>query len=90
MKTIRVTIEGTVQNVFFREYTRRKAEELNLRGWVRNVPDGSVESVITGDNESLETMVSWFHQGSPHSKVRQVTVEESSDTLKDTTFRILF
>ena len=90
MKTIRVTIEGVVQNVFFREYTRRKAEELNLKGWVRNVPDGSVESVITGDNESVKAMVSWFHQGSPHSKVRQVTVEEHSDSVKDAPFRILF
>ena len=76
MKTVHVKIIGTVQGVFFRDFTRRKAEELCLVGWVKNMPDGSVESLISGNDEDINSMVAWFHSGSPQSSVIKVITEE--------------
>ncbi|KPV40275.1 acylphosphatase [Thiohalorhabdus denitrificans] len=59
------TIHGRVQGVFFRDSTRRKARELGLGGWVRNLPDGSVEAVAAGDPEAVRALEDWFRQGGP-------------------------
>ncbi|MFP4559972.1 MAG: acylphosphatase [Thiohalorhabdus sp.] len=59
------TIHGRVQGVFFRDSTRRKARELGLGGWVRNLPDGSVEAVVAGDAEGVRALEDWFRQGGP-------------------------
>ena len=51
-----VRIAGQVQGVFFRDSTRQKAEELNLAGWVKNLPDGKVQAVevVSPGNAELE------------------------------------
>jgi acylphosphatase len=76
IKTLHVHIFGKVQGVFFRDFTRRKAEELHLFGWARNCADGSVESLISGDEAQVAKMVEWFHQGSPYSSVQKVVTED--------------
>jgi acylphosphatase len=43
-----VRISGRVQGVSFRFWTRQEAERLNLNGWVRNEPDGSVQALVAG------------------------------------------
>ena len=72
---IHVFISGLVQGVFFRAHTRRKAFELGLSGWVRNLADGRVEAVFEGPKEQVEEMVSWCHQGPPASQVEKVEEE---------------
>lgn len=69
-----VIVRGRVQGVFFRAYTQMEAQRLGLRGWVRNRPDGSVESLIEGEKEAVDQMLQWFHRGSPLSMVSGVTV----------------
>lgn len=76
--TLQVSINGKVQGVCFRDFTRRKAEELNLVGWVKNCSDGSVESLISGDEACVTKMVRWFHQGSPYSIVDRVVSRPAS------------
>ena len=78
MRTCRVTISGKVQGVFFRAYTKQKADELLLSGWVRNMPDGSVEALIYGAEEKIESMLSWFHRGSPEAVVSSVVIDETA------------
>jgi acylphosphatase len=73
-KRISVRIKGRVQGVFFRDHTEQQALRLNLRGWVRNLPDGSVEAEVEGETAAVETMIEWFHQGSPLSQVSAVQV----------------
>ena len=75
-KRAHVIVEGRVQGVFFRAYTSDEAKKLGLTGWVRNRPDGSVEAVVEGDTESIETMLHWFYQGSPGSRVTDVKVQK--------------
>ncbi len=59
-KRTHVIVEGRVQGVFFRAYTREEAEKLGLTGWVRNRPEGTVEAVVEGDAGSVNTMLRWF------------------------------
>jgi acylphosphatase len=75
-KRIAVRVEGRVQGVFFRDYTDREAQRLQLNGWVRNRADGSVEAEVEGEPEQLEAMIAWFHEGSPLSQVTAVHVAE--------------
>ncbi|RJQ04507.1 MAG: acylphosphatase [Bacillota bacterium] len=74
MLRARVNVQGLVQGVYFRVHARNKARRLGLTGWVRNVPDGSVEAVLEGNEPSVRAMLEWCHRGSPRAKVTNVTV----------------
>jgi acylphosphatase len=84
-KTIHAIVEGKVQGVFFRAYTRDEAEKLGLSGWVRNQPDGSVEALISGDARNVDGMLKWLETGSPMSQVSRVIIEpvQQPATTKD-------
>jgi len=71
---VRVLISGKVQGVFFRAYTKEKADELGLVGWVRNTKDGRVEAVFEGAKEKVEAMIKWCRKGPPGSKVKKVEI----------------
>ena len=80
-KRMRVFISGRVQGVSFRAYTKRRAEELGLSGWVRNLADGRVETVFEGSEKDVETMIEWCRSdGSPASQVSTVDVRKESVT----------
>jgi len=87
-KRVHVIVEGRVQGVFFRAYTMDEALKLGLTGWVRNRPDGSVESLIEGPEAAVKKMLQWFHHGSPHSLVEKVHATEESPVNDNTTFEI--
>lgn len=79
VRRVHVVVRGRVQGVYFRDYTRRQAQALGIRGWVRNQPDRSVEAVIEGEAGSVEAMLAWLNRGSPMSTVTAVeTVEEEA------------
>lgn len=78
-KTRRYSIDGRVQGVGFRWFTRQVAEELGLAGWVRNVPDGTVEAVARGTEEQLQRFETRLGEGPPGGRVHRVDVQESSE-----------
>jgi acylphosphatase len=71
-------IAGRVQGVGYRFYMQRKARELGLTGWVRNCRDGSVEAVIQGTSEAVETMVTWARRGPPSAVVAEVRITDAT------------
>jgi acylphosphatase len=75
LKCAKLKIFGRVQGVFFRDFTQEKANDLGVRGWVRNAPDGTVEAIIEGNQPALDSMIAWCHKGSPSSQVEKVEVE---------------
>jgi len=81
---VRVRIEGLVQGVYFRYATQRKAQELGVNGWVRNIRDGSVECLLEGERDTVEALVRWLHHGPPGARVEHVTThgEEYKGDLK--------
>ena len=68
----RVLIEGRVQGVFFRYRTQETALKLDLKGWVKNRRDGSVEAVYEGDREKVEQIIQWCHRGPSEARVTKV------------------
>jgi len=83
-----VWISGRVQGVFFRANTWKKAHSLGLTGWVRNLPDGRVESVFEGEASAAEGMLTWSRTGSPPSRVDSVETLEETATGEFTGFEI--
>jgi acylphosphatase len=69
-----VLFRGKVQGVFFRANTEGKAQELGLTGWVKNLPDGTVESVFEGPKEVIEKAIEWCSTSQPHAKVTDVEI----------------
>jgi acylphosphatase len=63
---------GRVQGVFFRDFTRRQALLLSLTGYVRNLPDGTVEAVAEGTREALKKLLEQIKVGPPGAQVDRV------------------
>jgi acylphosphatase len=70
-----VIVRGRVQNVWFRETTRRLADRHGVAGWVRNRPDGGVEAVFEGPADAVERLVDFARLGPPDARVDHVEVE---------------
>ena len=70
-----VLVSGRVQGVFFRESTRRCAEALCLSGFVRNLPDGRVEALFSGEEAAVHQALDFVHRGPPAAQVIDVHVD---------------
>ncbi|MCC7251312.1 acylphosphatase [Hyphomicrobium sp.] len=73
-RAVHVRIEGRVQGVGYRLWTRRTAWQLGLSGWVRNRRDGSVEAVFQGPEADVAAMIKRCEAGPPDSAVAKVEV----------------
>ncbi len=71
---IRVT--GKVQGVFYRATTKEVADQLKIKGWVSNHPDGSVLIEAEGDPAQMQSFVEWCHQGPEAAQVAEVNCQE--------------
>lgn len=89
IKSYAITVSGKVQGVFFRKFTKTKALELGLSGFVQNHADGSVFIEATGEAINLSSFIEWCHTGSPQSEVKKVTVKEI-ETEHHHTFQIRY
>ncbi len=67
-------MSGKVQGVWFRDSCRQAALDLNVRGWVRNLPDGRVEAVFEGDREDIDLLIAWCGRGPAKARVTEVKV----------------
>ena len=74
-KRIRAVVFGQVQDVYFRTHAEAEGTKLKLTGWVRNLTDGSVEVVMEGEEENINTMIQWLRHGPPTAKVKRVTIK---------------
>ena len=76
MKTIRLTIKGKVQGVFYRATAKDVADLLGIKGWVKNLPDNNVEITATASEDMLQKFIKWCKQGSPKARVDEVIIED--------------
>lgn len=72
LKRLHLRVYGKVQGVFFRAETRAQARYLLLRGWVRNLADGSVELMAEGNEEKLLELLAWCQHGPSGADVERV------------------
>lgn len=69
-----IFVSGKVQGVWFREKTKKKAEKLEVTGWVKNLLDSRVEAVFEGDRNRVEEMVNWARKGPIWAKIEALDV----------------
>ena len=90
MKRIHAKVTGIVQGVYFRASTRDTARALGLTGWVKNMPDGSVELEAEGPEDRITQLVIWLNQGPQYARVENVEVKEVPVTGRETGFNVDF
>jgi acylphosphatase len=84
----RLLISGRVQGVGYRWSARRQAQELGLRGWVRNLPTGQVEALVDGEDAAVLAFLSWCEEGPPSARVSGVEVHDADDAEAPADFRV--
>ena len=90
LTSLQAIVHGRVQGVFFRDFVSRYARELDLAGYVRNLPDGTVEVRAEGERHQLEKLVGHIEIGPPHARVREVVARWSEYTGNYAGFRVTY
>ena len=71
-----VRVKGKVQGVGFRFYTQKTAKELGVRGFVKNMPNGSVYIEAEADPDSMEVFINWVNKGPEWARVDSVSLQK--------------
>ena len=88
MITKHVIVGGKVQNVGFRNFAQKTARQLGIRGWVKNLPDRRVETIIQGEDKNVQLMLKFLSDGPTYSRVTEVQVEKiEAETFTDFSVR---
>ena len=87
--TVRIRVSGRVQGVSYRFWTAQEAGRRDISGWVRNLPDGCVEAVLSGDADQVDAMVEACRTGPTAARVAHVEVEEYESGEKLSGFTIV-
>ncbi len=74
MRTVEITVKGRVQGVFYRDFTKRNADDLSIKGYVMNLANGDVFVVAQGDK--IDDFVERLRKGPPSAKVNDVIVND--------------
>ena len=77
LASVQAVVYGYVQGVFFRAFVSRRANELGLTGYVRNLPDGGVQVQAEGERKQLEELIGYLKVGPPGAKVEKVVTSWS-------------
>lgn len=75
--TKHIIITGRVQGVGFRNFTRNKARLYGLKGWVRNADEGTVEVLVSGSEESMNSFIDLLSEGPPAAYVKNIEQSEA-------------
>ena len=75
----RVFVSGKVQRTGYRDWAVRKAQELGLTGWVRNLNDGRVELLVVGEDEAVVAMAEACREGCEHARVDHVEARPADE-----------
>lgn len=76
--TRHLRIHGRVQGVFYRESMIGEANRLEVRGWVRNCSDGTVEATLQGRPEAVSALITWAQRGPDRARVEDIVVSEGA------------
>ena len=88
MQAVRVRVTGRVQGVGFRHFVSRRAAELGVAGWVRNLPDGGVETEAVGGEAALARFVEAVRTGPRHARILDASEHWFERTEAPSGFRI--
>lgn len=88
MRTVQLIIKGKVQGVFYRASAKDVAREIGVTGWIKNMPDGSVEVLVSGSEERVAKFIEWCWKGPKSAEVNEVIINDSKEKPL-TEFRII-
>ncbi len=88
IKKIHAFFSGKVQGVNFRYFTREKARQLGLKGWVRNLADGMVEMLVEGEEKKIKELIDFCQKRIGEGKVEKVELKEEQEGKKLDFFEI--
>lgn len=74
-KRARIVVRGSVQGVGFRYYVMQKAQEMRLKGFVQNLPNGEVEAVVEGDKLFIDDIYRAMQRGPTKAKVNDHAIQ---------------
>ena len=77
-KRAHLLIGGRVQGVYFRQGLKETAEKNNVLGWVQNIPDDHVESILEGNESNVDAVIDWAHFGPAGAQVKELKVTEEN------------
>lgn len=90
LTSVQAIVYGFVQGVFFRAFVIRRAKELGLTGYVRNLPQGTVEVVAEGERGQLEKLIGYLEVGPPGARVKRVVTNWSGYTGSYANFNVRY
>ncbi len=85
-----LVMSGKVQGVFFRQSLKVIAKKNNVFGWVRNLPDKSVEAILEGHDKSVKQVIEWARVGPANSRVDNIEVSNEKFKNEFSTFEVLY
>ncbi len=87
---VHLFIKGKVQGVFFRQAMKVAAKKNRVSGWVKNLKDGRVESIIEGEDVGVSNMVEWCHAGPANARVEDIEIRNEKYKGEFTKFEVLY
>lgn len=90
MKRYHIKVHGRVQGVGFRFHTQQHAVRHNIKGWVKNKPDGTVEIDAEGEDHDMDRFIRELKKGSMNAKVTNVQFDEYPETGTYHSFQIQY
>lgn len=76
-------VSGVVQGVFYRASTKQQADALGIKGYAKNLPDGTVEVQAVGEEDAVNKLHQWLHTGPQDSDVENVTMTKQASVAND-------
>jgi len=80
MRRVRFFVSGSVQGVCYRYYAARKARELGLKGFIRNIPNGKVEVLVEGEEEKVKEFMAFCKNNPGYSRVKSLDIIEEKES----------
>lgn len=89
MRCVHLLIKGKVQGVYYRASAKSKADALNIKGWIKNTPEGFVEAVACGNTTDVSTFILWCNEGPIRAEVEEIITKEINPILNFETFEVV-
>ncbi|MBL7054159.1 acylphosphatase [Candidatus Woesearchaeota archaeon] len=90
MKRIHLIINGKVQGVFYRDNTKKKASELGLKGFVKNIENGLVEIIAEGPEDKLSELIEFCKNNPGYSEVDRLDIKKEKATNEFIGFKVKY
>ena len=89
-ESVHILVTGKVQGVFFRQATKVIAIKNHVTGWVKNLESGQVEILLEGEDQNVNSIVEWCHNGPANSRVDEIKIEQQKFSGQYSNFEVRY